>query len=152
MLPLSVDPTELFIDNCIFILLYISRKDHHILTYPIHYDLSTLLTLITLQLYVFEETACSWYMLPQRKEKAFSPVIPLISENRGMGGEIWIRWMSEGLAWWLLIPLLQEWSRAHLETFFPLLFNTSWKALKRLSHTVWHTWCGADGMRCYQFE
>lgn len=34
----------------------------------------------------------------------------------------------------------------------PLLFDTSLKALKRLSHTVWHTWCGADGMRCYQFE
>ena len=23
---------------------------------------------------------------------------------------------------------------------------------KTLAHTVWHTWCGADGMRCYQFE
>lgn len=34
-----------------------------------------------------------------------------------MEWKIWIRRMSEGLVWQLLIPLLQERSRSHLDTF-----------------------------------
>lgn len=96
-----------------------------------------------------------------------SPSAEFFPEQRG---EIWIRWMSKGLAWQLLILLLQEWSRTHLEqqwacvgvhecacarrVFLPsfLLFDTSIKAFKRLSRTVWHTWCGAAAMRCYHLE
>lgn len=115
-----------------------------------------------------KQTACSWYTLPQ-SSRSFSLrwVLPRAAKQRG---EIWIRWMSEGLAWQLLILLLQEWSRTHLEqqcvcvrawvctygrrVFLPsfLLFDTSIKAFKRVSRTVWHTWRGADAMRCYHFE
>lgn len=73
-------------------------------------------------------------------------------ELKSRGGKIWIRWMSQGLAWRLLILLLQDWSRAHLETptppllfFLLLLFDTSLKAFKRLSRTQFGT-LGAELM------
>lgn len=55
----------------------------------------------------------------------FSQSLSLISaKSRGkqvgvgrVEWKIWIRRMSEGLVWQLLIPLLQERSRSHLDTF-----------------------------------
>lgn len=75
----SVNLTELFIDNCISRLLpYISRKDHHNVTHPIHYDISTLLTLITVHSFIYlrKPLAAGTYC---HREGAFSPVILLLS-------------------------------------------------------------------------
>lgn len=60
---------------------------------------------------------------------------------------------ERGLSLAVIDPFALGMIQVSFEDFFFLpLFNTSLKALKRLSHTVQHTWCGADGMRCYQFE
>lgn len=59
---------------------------------------------------------------------------------------------ERGLSLAVIDPVAPGMIQNSFGDFLPLLFNTSLKAFKRLAHTVWHTWCGADRMRCYQLE
>lgn len=134
----------------IFLLLLCSlRKDQHILTIQSWYDRSTLLTLITQCSFMFLQTACNRHI-----ERGSFNISDSSQSWKAVGKDM--NQMDErGLSLAVIDPFAPGMIQDSFGDFPPpplLLFNTSLKAFKRLSITVWHTWHGADGMRCYQFE
>lgn len=82
MLPLIPDLTELFTDVCIFPLLpYVSSEDRNMLTYLVHPDTGSVLTLITTYSFTYlrKQPEAGTYC---HRPEAFSLVIPLISAQK----------------------------------------------------------------------